>query len=242
MVFGAAKNSGIKSIKKALGDEGAISERMRLKHISEQRDKEEMRRAKTSVEDKKRALERNKSDISHRETEMRRLQSELSRAQLSFSQIENEMKDEDEKVAALNRKHADLVFQLQKEKEKVVQDRTKIDKETEDIKHYEDEIEALKLRMVREKNISQEVDREIQALLVKIAHLSNDAEKAHIEANRAGSKKQYRDREREARKRAVKIIEDKRAHETSEIQRLHAENARLEQEIKTLELKVQVRA
>ncbi|MFK5283756.1 hypothetical protein ACI3PL_29690, partial [Lacticaseibacillus paracasei] len=62
------------------------------------------------------------------------------------------------------------------------------------------------------------------------------------EANRAGSKKQYRDREKEARKRAVVIIDDKKNHETSEIQRLHAENARLEQEIKTLELKVNVRS
>ena len=114
--------------------------------------------------------------------------------------------------------------------------------ELRELKERLQEIEDIKMRMAREKNIVQGVDREIQALLVKIAHLSNDAEKAHIEANRAGSKKQYRDREREARKRAVKIIEYKRAHETSEIQRLHAENARLEQEIKTLELKVQVRA
>lgn len=238
MVFGANKNSGLKNIKAAVGNEGAISERMRLSHITELKDKEEQRRAKTSLEDKRRIFELNKRDISNLETEVRRLNGELTRAQAALISIEAEMKEEQEKVSVLVIKYNDMLFQINNEKDIIRADRTRIEKDTQELHHYESEIKAIEFSMTKEKEDMRQINQHIDTFVVKIAHLTNDANKAHAEVSRANSQKQYKEREKEARKRSLAIVVEKKEYEIHELQRLHAENTRLDQEIKTLESQV----
>ncbi len=237
MVFGDKKGGGLGGIKRAVGDEGAISERMRLSHITKLKEEEEAKRAKSSLVEKRRLLDRNKTEISHRQTEIRRLDQELTRAEAAVTLIENEMKGEEEKVGKLMAKYNDLTFQINQEREKMGVDKSKVDNEMQTLHHYQDEIKAIELRMMREKDLVRQAGQDIEKITVKMAHLTNDANRMHTDFLHANSQKQYREREKENRRRALSIVTSKKEHEASEIHRLESENTRLEQEIKSLEQK-----
>ncbi len=242
MVFGDKQGGGLSGIRSALRDEGAVSENARLSHIKRLRDEEEARRAKSSITEKKRQLERNKTEMSHRETEARRLAGELVRAQGAVTEIEAEMKTETEKVGKLIAKYNDLLVEINRDQDIVGADKSKMDKETQTLNHYQEEIKALEQRMTREKDLMREAGKDVEHLTMKMAHLKNDANKIHTDFMHANVQKQYKEREKEARKRALRIVEEKKAHEASEVQRLQSENARLEQEIKSLDQKTHMAA
>ncbi len=235
MVFGSYKNGGLSGLKTAVRDEGALSERMRLAHIKELKDKQDQERAKTSLVEKKRLLDRNKIEISHRQTELRRLNSELVRSEALVHETEREMKEQDEKIASLYTKHNDMLFEISKHKEDVERSRLQIDKENKELYHYEQEIKALELKITREKELVRTTDQAIEHLSVKIAHLTNDATKLQSESGHEKSNKMYKEKELDARKRSYTILSTKKMTEENEVKRLTAENARLEQEIKKLE-------
>jgi len=238
MVFGAQKNSGLYGLKTAVRDEGAVSERMRLDHIKAQRDRIESERAKTSLEEKKRVLERNKREISQRQTEARRIGSELTRMEATIKALENDIKNHDSTVSSLKAKHADILFEIDKLREKMDVDRGRTSKQAMTIQHYLSELHTLELRVQREKEVLHEINHTLDEGTVKMAHLTNDANRMQTELSKSESKKRYHEQEITTRKRNFNTLNDKKNHEVNEVQRLTAENARLEQEIKQLEMKV----
>jgi chromosome segregation ATPase len=235
MVFGAQKNQGLGSIKSALRDEGAISERMRLQHIKEEREKHEAQQAKMSLLDKKRQLERNTHDLSRRQIELRRLTAEIARAELLFHEMERDIASYEEQMSVLQRKHADMLFQIDTHKKQVGEHQETINKHTRTVQTYEQEIHILEQKMNRERDIIHQIHVDIEHLGVRIAHLTNDATKAQTEVAHSRSNRMYKEKELENRKRTYAQLMQKKDQEQHEITRLSSLNSQLEREIQNME-------
>ncbi|MFM2384078.1 MAG: hypothetical protein RIQ72_650 [Candidatus Parcubacteria bacterium] len=235
MVFGSTNGSGLGGLKSALGNEGAISERARLAHIKAEHDRVEKEKSKLSLEEKKKKLDHNKRELSQRTIEVRRIVSEIVHAESMLQSIEREMKAMDAQVGQLNAKYNDLMFQTNDHKKKMDLHRDQLVKENQAEQHLQQEIRALELKMVREKDEIARISKEMDTMSVQISRLTNDANKVQADIHRSNSQKQYKSKEIEARKRAVSTLSEKKMHEISEMRRLESENARLESEIKSLE-------
>lgn len=235
MVYGAQQNGGLKSLKRAITDEGAVSERMRLQHIKEERDRVELERAKTALQQKKITLDHNKADISRRKIESRRLDSEIIHSNNQLQVLDRDVKALLELVSKLSTHNTDITFQLNEHKKKMDQDREATVREHQVENHLNQQLQAVQLKVAREKDVIASISSDMDAISVKIARLTNDLNKIEADTHHAQSQKQYKDREALERKRALTVLTDRKKHEESEIQRLEAENLRLESEIKNLE-------
>lgn len=225
----------MQGLRDAVSNEGAVSERMRLSHITEERKRLEKMRAKTALADKKRQLEHNKIEISHRETELRRINVEFAHAERNVEAMKHEMKDLDDKVHHLKTVYADMLTHIEKEKALLANRKKESDHEANQMQLIEKEMRALESRLDHARETVRHIGLEVTEFETKIAHMSNDADKAQVDAMKIASQKRYKDTEFNNRQRVMAGYAEKKTHEANEIHRLQGENTRLEQEIHALE-------
>ncbi len=236
MVMGYSSGGNkLGSLSKYVKDEGSISINYRQKHMDEEKERVLRERARQDLEDRKRKLELNKKEIAQKESDVRRLQGEEAQAKVILQSITREMQVVDQHVQKLRTEYETMKQQIQAGRQAIDSDREKVNRETGNLVRYEKEIHELEQKLLSEKEIVGKVDREIQSLNSKIAHLNNDLSRAETAYKKEENQKGYKAREVEARKKLVSDIELKKGRQINEIQRLHGENARLEQEIKKLE-------
>ncbi len=157
-IHGTGTNSSLSSTKQHAGDEGAISEQMRLKHIKEMREKEEKEKAKRELEEKKALFERNKIDINHREIEIRRLQAEATRAESLSKSSDNTETEWQEKLSKQKTQVFKTGEEIQKAQLALQQLKNKQDKETVAMNHLQAELDYKK----KEKGKSKEKFEELE--------------------------------------------------------------------------------
>ncbi len=183
---GGRAKSGMSGLRDAVSNEGALSERMRLGHITDERHRIESERAKQGLEQKKRQLQHDKMEVSSHEAELRRVMGELARAEQVAVSIKQEMER--------------LVTDHNKSKEEV-----------------------------------REMEQEIEALHVRIAHITNDMTKKQTMLAKVSSQKSYKEAEVGKRTEAAEMLKQRKMREENELHRLHSDIAHLEMEIKHLE-------
>lgn len=234
MIFSINKNKGLAGLKTAVGEEGAISERMRLQYMKEQRNKQESQRVKTSIIDKKIILDRNKLAVSRRQIEIRRLTAEITRSEIMLHEIEMDIANYDVLISGIQKKHTEILFQINTHKKEIDQQRDSVNAENRNIHHYEEEIKVLEIKMIHERDMAHQINKNIEKISIEIAHLINDASKAQMDVSHSHGNRIYKEKEFENRKRNFTFLSSKKDEELKEVARINGENAKLEHEIQSL--------
>ncbi len=186
---GSGKGS-LSGLRSAVRDEGALSERMRLGHITEERHRIEAERAKQGLEEKKRQLQHDRMEVSSHESELRRVMGEFARAEQTATAIKQEM----DALIAEHNKSKEEVYKMEQETEAL---RVRIAHITNDMakkqtvlakissqKSYKEAevgrrthiVETLKQKKMREENELHRLHAEIARLESDIKHLESIAQ------------------------------------------------------------------
>lgn len=237
MTFGYQQGGGFGQHKQALGFDAGASERLRMQAATKERLRVEKDRAKMKLIELERKLDHNKIDLSHRLTEMRRLETEIIHMQTEAQSMERDLEALDKEEHLMRVHSSDSSVQAEKTSKEIIEHRRVIDSQTHVQSHLEGQIIQLQQQLAIVKKTIADANSEIQKLTLKAKQLESASNKENLGAQHSRSLREYKQKELENKRKAEKLLEDKKQHEAQEVERIKAENTRLEVDIKLLEIK-----
>ncbi len=238
MTFGFQQGGGFGQHKQSLGFDASASEKLRIIAATKERLRIEKERAKSKTTELERKLEHNKMDLSHRLTEMRRLETEIIHTQTEVQSMEREIvlldqKEHQHKVHSVDSKtHVEKVTKDIQEHKRIVESQGRV------ATHLEGQITQLQQQLAIVKRSILDTNSEIQKLTLSVKQLENEANSENFAAQHSKSDREYKLKELENKKKSERILEDKKQQEAQEVERIKAENIRLEIDIKMLAIKL----
>jgi CxxC motif-containing protein len=237
MTFGYQQGNGFGQHKQALGFDAGASERLRLEAAAKERHKIEKERAKMKLIELERKLDHNKLDMSHRLTEMRRLETEIVHMQTEVQAMERDLDSLDKKEHDLRVHSSDSSVHAERVNKEILEHKRVVDNQTHVASHLEGQVVQLQQQLAIVKRTILDTNSEIQKLMLSAKQLEGESNKQNLGAQHSRGEREYKMKEVENKKKAEKLLEDKKHHEAQEVDRLKAENGKLELEIKLTELK-----
>jgi chromosome segregation ATPase len=104
-----------------------------------------------------------------------------------------------------------------------------------------EEVKKMEEAHAKTKEEAEKMNQEIEALHVRITHLTNDLKQKRSDLIKMESQKSYKGMEASRRTGSMENLKQKKMRTEGELQRLHTDVTRLEQEIKRLESLVETR-
>jgi chromosome segregation ATPase len=237
MTFGYQQGGSFGQHKQALGFDAGASERLRMEAATKERLRIEKDRAKMKLIELERKLDHNKIELSHHLTEMRRLEMEIMHAQTDIQGAERDLAGLDKEEHSLKVHSTDSATQAEKVNKDILEHRRTVDSQNHTVAHLEGQISQLQQQLAIVKKTIVDANTEIQKLLITAKHLEGESNKQNLGAQHSRSAREYKQKELENKKKAEKLLEDKKHHEAQEAERIKAENMKLEIDIKLLEVK-----
>lgn len=235
MTYGYQQGGSFGSHKQAVGFDAGASERLRTEAAIKEKLRVEKERAKMLYQELERKFERNKTEISHKETEVRRLIAEITHAMREVQDAERQLKMVEEKEHSTRVHASDIGAQIQDAQKEELLKKKEIETWSRDLDHLENQINLLQQKANALKQRISEGESAVQKMTLRIKQLEGQEGKNATDITHARSEGQYKLKELDNKKRAVQAMDVKRMREIGEIQRLKAENAHVETEMKNYE-------
>ncbi len=237
MTFGYQQGGGFGQHKQALGFDAGASERLRMDAALKERHRIERERAKSKLTELERKLDHNKLEMSHRLTEMRRLETEIVHIKTEVQGMERELENLDKKEHELKVHATDSETHAEKVNKEIFEHKKHADAQSHVAAHLEGQIAQLQQQLAVVKKSIADANAEVQKLILNEKQLEGESNKNSLGAQHAKSEREYKLKEVENKKKAEKLLEEKKIHETNEVDRIKTENMKLEIDIKMLEIK-----
>lgn len=234
MAFGSSSD-GFGQKKQGLGFDAAASERLRINAAMKEKRRIERDRAKMQLADMERKLEHNKTDVSHRLTEVRRLETESMHADTDIKSAEIDLKMLTDKEHSLKAKTSDSGVEVAKLEKQIFDEKKKSDTAGHQIPHLEAQIALLQHQLGEIRKTVYEAGVFIQKVGLQIKQVEGQAHKSTIDALHSKTSHEYKEKDIENKKKAKAALDEKKHRELMEVDRLKADDVKLEHDIKALE-------
>jgi hypothetical protein len=222
----------------SLGYDAAASERLRIQQAQRDRERQGRERMRQELTKLERERDHAKLELSHHQTEARRLQTEIEHGARIVQDTERILVTLQQKEHHLRAALANFDQSNQKTQKEVIEKRKESDDATEKLHHFEDELQLVQKEIAKEKNIIFDIGNAIQKMGLSTRQSELEKHKKEIEANHAQAERMQKEKDVDNKKRALTFIEQKRAHEVNEMQRLEGELKKTEMMIQTLSSRV----